>query len=120
MKNSLYLISGVITSGNLITDISDHLVQFLITPKVLENEPNIMINKRCFKKVNEGLFANYFQNTGLQTIHKTYLNDINFSFSQFILKINELLDTHVPFKYFKPNMKKNIISLGLQVIQPSL
>ena len=30
---------------------------------------------------------------------KTDLNDANFSFSQFILKINELLDIHSPFKY---------------------
>ena len=44
-------INKAIISGNLITDISDHLVQLLTTPKGLENEPNKMINKRYFKNL---------------------------------------------------------------------
>ena len=45
-----------------------------------------------FQKFNENLFANDLQKTKWKTILKTDLNDVNFSFSQLILKINELLD----------------------------
>ena len=91
-------INEVITSGNLITNISDHLVQFLITSNVLKNKPNKLILKRCFKKFNEDLFVNDLQKTKWKVIFKTDLNDVNFFFSQLILKINELLDIRAPFK----------------------
>ena len=35
------------------------------------------------------------------------LNDVNFSFSQLFQKINELLDIHAPYRYFKPKNKKH-------------
>ena len=37
---------------------------------------------------------------------KTNLNDINFSFEQFLLELNNLLDIHAPFKYSKRTDKK--------------
>ena len=73
---------------------------FLITFTVLENKPDKLIHKRCFKKFNEDLFANDLQKPKWKAVLKTDLNDVNFSFSQLILKINELLDIHAPFKYF--------------------
>ena len=79
-------INEAITSGHLITDISDHLVQFLITPNVLENKQNKMIHKRCFENFNESLFANDLKKTKWQSIFKSDLSDINFSFNQLILK----------------------------------
>ena len=59
------------------------------------------------KKINEGLFASYFQNNNLQTLGKADLNEVNFSFSKFILKINEPVDVHALFKNLKPKMKKH-------------
>ena len=38
---------------------------------------------------------------------KTNLNDVNFSFEQFLLKLNNLLDTHAPFKYSKRKNEKH-------------
>ena len=108
-------INEAITSGDLMTDISNHCVKFLITSNVLENKPNKLIHKRCFKKFNEDLFANDLQKTKSKAILTTDLNDVNFSFSQLILKINELLNIHVAFKYFKPKIKKKKC-LGLQVV----
>ena len=69
-----------IISGNIITDISDHLAQFLITPKVLENEPKKLIYKRCFKNFNEELFKNNLKNTNWEAVFNLNLNDVNFSF----------------------------------------
>ena len=100
-------INEAITLGYLIIDISDDLVQLLNTPNVLESTLDKLIHKRCFKEFNEGLFANDLQKTKRQTILKTDLNDVNFAFSQIILKINELLDVHAPFKYFKPKINSH-------------
>ena len=96
-----------IISGNIITNISDHLAQFLINPKVLENEPKKLIYKRCFKNFNEELFENNLKTTNWEAVFNLNLNDVNFSFGQLIQKINELLDIHVPYKYFKPKLKKH-------------
>ena len=38
---------------------------------------------------------------------KTNLNDVNFSFEQFLLKLNNLLDIHAPFKYSKRKNEKH-------------
>ena len=37
---------------------------------------------------------------------KTNLNDVNFSFEQFLLKLNNLLDIYAPFKYSKRKNEK--------------
>ena len=83
-------------SGNLITDISDHHAQFLITSKILENNPNF----------NNELFKNNLLKTDWESLLKTNLNAVNFSFEQFLLELNNLLDIHAPFKYSKRNDKK--------------
>ena len=44
-----------ITSSNFVSDISDHLVQFLITPNVLENY------KRSIKDVSKKLMKAFLQ-----------------------------------------------------------
>ena len=86
----------------------------LINPNVLENRPNKMIHKRCFKKCNEGLFQTIPQKTKWWTILKNFLktilktlDDIILSFSQLIPVINGLLDTHAPFKYFKSKINEH-------------
>ena len=100
-------INETITSGNLITDISDHHAQFLITPKILENGPCKKTYKRCFKRFNNELFQNDLMNTDWEATLNTNLNDVDFSFGQFFLRINGLLDIHAPFKYFKMKHKKH-------------
>ena len=88
-----------------ITDITDHLTQFIITPKILQREPKKNY-KRCFKTFNEYLFENNLKNINSGALLNLEVNDANFSFSQLIQKINELLDIHAPYKYFKPKIKK--------------
>ena len=43
----------------------------------------------------------------MQTLGKADLNEVNFSFSKFILKINEPVDIHTLFKNLKPKMEKH-------------
>ena len=94
-------------SGNLVTDISDHHAQFLITPKILENNPNKVTLRRSYKNFNNELFKNDLLKTDWESLLKTNLNDVNFSFEQFLLKLNNLLDIHAPFKYSKRKNEKH-------------
>ena len=45
-------------SRNLITDISDHHAQFLITSKILKNDPNKVTLRRSYKNFNNDLLKN--------------------------------------------------------------
>ena len=55
-----------IISRNFITDISDHLAEFIITSKILQQEPKKKkIHKRCFKNFNVDLFENKLKNIKL-------------------------------------------------------
>ena len=94
-------------SGNLVTDISDHHAQFLITPKILENNPNTVTLRRSYKNFNNELFKNDLLKTEWDSLLKTNLNDVNFSFEQFLLKLNNLLDIYAPFKYSKRKNEKH-------------
>ena len=51
-----------IISGNLITDILDHLAQYIIIPKILQHESKEIIHKRCFKNFNKDLFEKNLKN----------------------------------------------------------
>ena len=99
-------INEVAISGNLITDISDHHAQFLITPEILGNDLNKVTLRRSYKNFNNELFKNDLLKTNWESLLKTNLNDVNFSFEQFLLELNNLLDIHAPFKYSKRNDKK--------------
>ena len=99
-------INEVAFSGNLITDISDHHAQFLITLNILENDPNKVTLRRSYKNFNNKLFRNHLLKTDWESMLKTNLNDVNFSFEQFRLGLNNLLDIHIPFKYSKRKNKK--------------
>ena len=90
--------------GNLVTDISDHYAQFLITCKILENDPNKVTLRRSYKNFNKELFKNNLLKTDWDSLLKNNLNDVNFSFEQFLLELNNLL---VPFKYSKRKNKKH-------------
>ena len=48
-----------------------------------------------------------FSKTDWESLLKISLNDVNFSFEQFLLKLNNLLDIHVPFKYLKRKNEKH-------------
>ena len=84
---------------NEVTDILDHHAQFLITHKILENNPNKVTLRRSYKIFNNELFKNDLLKTDWESLLKTNLKDVDFSFEQFLLKVNNLLDMHAPFKY---------------------
>ena len=100
-------INDAAISGNLITDVSDHHAQFLMTPKILGNDlTNKVTLRRSYKNFNNELFKNDLLKTDWEYLLKSNLNDVNFSFEQFLLELNNLFDIHAPFKYSKRNDKK--------------
>ena len=60
-----------------------------------------MTLRRSYKNFNNELFQSDLLKTNWESLLKTNLNDVNFSFEQFLLEFNNLLDIHAPFKYSK-------------------
>ena len=100
-------INNAAISGNLITDISDHHVQLLITPKILENYRNKVTLRRSYKNLNNELFKNDLLKTDWESLLVTNLNNVNYSFEQFLLQLNNLLDIHACFKHSKRKNKEH-------------
>ena len=65
-----------------------------MTSKILENDPNKVTLRRSYENFNNDLL-------------KTNLDDVNFSFEQFLLELNNLLDIHAPFKYSNRKNEKH-------------
>ena len=66
-----------------------------------------MTLRRSYKNLNNELFKNDLLKTDWESLLKTNLNDVNFSFEQFLLKLNNLLDIHATFKYSKRKNEKH-------------
>ena len=88
-------------SGNLLIEISDHLIQFLILEGFVKNKslPEINLFKRDFSHFNEREFREFVIN-GLDwnEICALQYNDPNFSCKNFIETFNFYLDEFAPYK----------------------
>ena len=65
-----------------------------------------MTLRTSYEKFNNDSFKNDLLKTDWVSMLKTYLNDVNFSFEQFLLELNNLLDIHTPFRYSKHKNKE--------------
>ena len=91
------LINANIISGNILTQISDHLPQFLILKNATIPQHKLTVFKSDYSRYNEGNFISDFNE-----IEFNYLNDnsdINKNYDQFLKDINLLVEEHVPTKY---------------------
>jgi hypothetical protein len=87
-----------ITSGNIVSDISDHYSQFFITHSKVKVKTNFA-NKhltRDYSKFSESNFINDLSRTGLNDVVDLSENDINKSFSTFYNKLNTAIKKHAP------------------------
>ena len=102
-------INGNAISGNITTDISDHLAQFLITSYQVHSKtkPKKTL-KRNFKSFVQDNFKHDLQNVDWEYTLDIHLHDANHSFEQFLKKINDILDKHAPLKYMSRKQQKNI------------
>ena len=90
------LTNSNITSGNILTHISDHFPQFLILENTIISQKKQDILKRDYSSSNENSFLNDFTKLDLNYLHND--NDINHIYNKFLEDITNLVDKHVPLK----------------------
>ena len=97
--NILYSgISNNIQSGNILTNISDHLSQILFLPSKKNNNTNSDIYQHNFKNIDVACFQDHLRWINLNTCLDMELNDTNKLLDNFFTVVNDLLDTYVPYK----------------------
>ena len=90
------LINANVISGNILTQISDHLPQFLILKNANIPHHKLAVFKSDYSRYNEGNFVSDFNE-----IEFSYLNgssDISNNYDQFLKDITLLVEKHVPTK----------------------
>lgn len=98
------------TSGNIVSDISDHYSQFFITHSNVKAKTNLA-NKhliRDYSKFSESNFVNDLSRTGLNHAVDFSENDINKSFSTFYNKLNTVIKNHAPLKKISKRKAKQL------------
>ena len=109
-------------SGNLLIEISDHLIQFLILEGFIKERaiPKINLYKRDFSNFIEDEFKEAVSNFNWDSIVNLQNKDPNLSLSNFYNSITYLLDEFAPYKKvtkreyklkFKPWITSEILEL---------
>ena len=89
-------------SGNIITCISDHLPQFLITPNCKSNsKPISKYSFRDWSKFDQDQFLHDYSEINWNDKLKLHNKNVDSSFNIFIDTINNLIDKHLPSKICK-------------------
>ena len=88
----------VLSSGNIMSDISDHFSQFCILKSAVER-PNIGKGKvRDFSKFSSESFSADLSQVNWNKIVERGNGDINRLFSSFYNRFNKIINNHAPFK----------------------
>ena len=58
-------------------------------PQIFENDPNKVTLRRSYKTFNNELFIKDLLKTDWESLLRTNLYDVNFSFEQFLLELKE-------------------------------
>ena len=87
------------TAGNITTDISDHLAQFLITPNNVNNSPEKSFKmKRDFSKFDDKHFILDLKSINWNKHLNLEKNDVNYSLNKLLDIYNAILNRHAPIK----------------------
>ena len=85
------------TSGNIITQISDHFPQFLILNKVTLDYKTCSFAKRDFSNFSEQRFVEGFATQNMDFLNNTKIS-LNSKFDLFYDTVSSYVDNHVPVK----------------------
>ena len=85
------------TSGNIITQISDHFPQFLILNKVTIDYKTCSFAKRDFSNFSEQRFVEGFATQNMDFFNNTKIS-LNSKFDLFYDTVSSYVDNHVPVK----------------------
>ena len=90
-----------ITSGNMVTSLSDHLGQFLIIPnnEILVKKKKIIYG-RDYKNMNNDALLLDLNRLNWENIIKSYEGNTEYSFQNFFNAVENLLDVYAPYKQF--------------------
>ena len=91
-------ISNDIQSGNILTNISDHLSQILFLPFKKNSNTNSDTYQRDFKNMDVACFRDHLRWIDWNTCLDMELNDTSKSSDNFFTVVNDLLDTYAPYK----------------------
>ena len=99
-----------VKSGNLCISISDHLPSFILVPRGHQNHfPKQKVYKRDMKQFDRAEFVLDYFDVNWDEILQLNKNDVNFSLSSFLEKLNEILDKHMPWKKLnKTELKRKV------------
>ena len=107
-----------ITSGNIISDMSDHYSQFCVFHTSLENSKSRGKRIRDFSSFSEDKFNSELYNVLSNQINHGYLFDVDKAFSHFYDSLNVLVNKHAALKTVSNRMRKQFskpwISSGLK------
>lgn len=110
MGNSYSLIDHILTknnnvenvlSGTILTDISDHFMNFVEIPTPIKTEKNEYVQTRNFSVNNMNRFRNNLRNCNWRNV--TSNNDVNESYDIFWSDFNTMFDMYFPLKRVKLN-----------------
>ena len=91
-------LNNPLTSGNIITDISDNYSQFLLVENQKIDNKNITIYKRDYSTFSENSFRD---DVSIQNFNDQ-LDDVDDQFQDFYLKLQGCVDRHAPLKKLTP------------------
>ena len=87
-----------ILSGNIITDFSDHYMQFVSVARGKIDYKSINIFKRDYSKFSEGSFRD---DMSIQNFNN-HFEDVNDKFNDFYFKLEGCVERHAPLKKLTP------------------
>ena len=84
-------------SGNILSDLSDHLPNFLIINKSFKVNTKTKIYKRDYTNFNKSALVDEVTSINWDIV-LPQTNDVNEIFDCFYSKVSEVIDNHVPLK----------------------
>ena len=85
-------------SGNLLSDISDHLPNFLVINKISTLKKDNIIYKRNYTKINQEKIVNELQKTDWSYLSLNCDNDPSIIFDSIYDKVIKVIDTYAPME----------------------
>ena len=105
-------VQSKIIAGNIATDISDHLTQFIAIPGRYTEHSNEDIYRRNYKTINQDQFKEDFNKIDWATLLPG--NNIDVAYNNFLENVEDLISKHLPLeKVSKRKLKQQKESLGL-------
>jgi hypothetical protein len=107
-----------VTSGNIVSDISNHYSQFFIThlKTRFESTPSNKQLVRDYSKFSETNFLNDLFCTRLDHVVESNQNYINKTFSNFYNKLNKTINHHAPLKPISKRREKQLKKHGQPIL----